>query len=335
MFDKLNRAYIVLLKLYCTTKIQFLFFQQMVQDLDARMTKMKIQVMERTAHAQDHRYKRMQRRLQGSLERNVAYKMVVDKHNISNTDDYHSALNGNYTYDALKPEVQKMMERLKPSYIREQKAKMQLKRSKDAQKMIIERNLEHPSLQTARDKERRERERQKREAGAGGAYDQTDQSHFKREHSDIVFPSAGSFLLSRWANTFTLSKTPTVEVVNPSPDKPSDAVGLSESQSGKLKAVSLAKPNIRRGGLLVSPRPSRRRLQPLSVDGRSQRSEASSYKTMSVDRVYHKRVRMDDSSADDDVAPFLSPEQQKKKRKKRYTLPPVNIKKGTVKIQIN
>ena len=176
-----------------------------MQELDARTTRMKMQVMERNALIQAHRFKRMQHKLRGNLERNLAYKMVVDEHNFTKSTDYHTALNANYTYDALRPEVQRMMERLKPRYIREQKAKLQFQRSKEAQKVIIERNLLHPSLPVAGTWQKGQRKDQWK-----FGVKEIVLGQLQRERSNSLVPSSGAVMLKRWAKAFNLPKLPAI-----------------------------------------------------------------------------------------------------------------------------
>lgn len=292
---------------------------------------MKVQLLEKHALVQDMRYKNMQKRLRDNLERNLAYRMVVDEHNFSHASDYQKALGANYTYDALKPEINKMMARLKPSYLREQKAKLQLQQSRDEQKNIIERNLEHPSLQTSSAREKRERERRK---GGGGGYNDVRMGRYRAE--EIPIASTGGFLLNRYANAFSGNI--------PQPDKDQSRKINPDEDDNEQQRLFQKVSRMRRESL-HSPTPSKfQKLKPLT-DSRSMKSMKSvmsgtnSLKTMSLGRGRLKKVKHvtmsepEEEEDEDQGSPRALNQNIKtdRKQKKRYTLPPVRVQKHHVK----
>ena len=314
--------------------ILFIYISQIIQDLEARMTKMHVHVLERNALTQQHRYKRMQRRLRDNLERNMAYQLVLGQRNIAKATDYKGALNGNYSYNALKPEVQRMIERMKPSYIREQKAKMQLQHSRELQESIIERNREHPSLLTEREREKQVRDKQRR----GTVMYSSTGFHGPNKSNEVCVSSSGTFLMSRWAKSLAVAKTPTETPDKEQLSRPNEMSQGDKDQNTKL-FTKLGPPLTRkthtRSRAMFSPslnkmkHPVSSSFETKSLKSlKSHSSRGLSPKAVSLGHNPRGRhVQLPSLDTSDHVTTPSEPGKEGKKRRRGYTLPPVKLRK--------
>lgn len=110
--------------------------------LENRFTKKKLDFLERETYIQRSKYERIKNRLVDNLQKRLAYKMVLKKHSISNAPDYSEALDKRYTYTAFKGEVKSMLKYMKPERMRERKARSLLHENQNSYDNIIFQNTQ-------------------------------------------------------------------------------------------------------------------------------------------------------------------------------------------------
>ena len=67
--------------------------------------------------------------------------MVLLENSFSNIPDYHSALDRDYSYHALRPKIMQTLQVIDPTYIREMRAKRNVERSRRQGEQIMQRSL--------------------------------------------------------------------------------------------------------------------------------------------------------------------------------------------------
>ncbi|OWF44586.1 uncharacterized protein LOC110458145 [Mizuhopecten yessoensis] len=108
--------------------------------VENRLKGIKLRFFDRHAEIDLRRRERERQVIMDSLKRTLAYKLVVEKHNLTHAVDYQKALDDDYSGTALRHEVKHMVEYMKPDQVRERKAKALISENRRRYNRIIQRN---------------------------------------------------------------------------------------------------------------------------------------------------------------------------------------------------
>ncbi|XP_060070773.1 uncharacterized protein LOC132550695 [Ylistrum balloti] len=108
--------------------------------VENKLTRIKLNFFDRHAEIDLRRRERERQTIMDSLKRTLAYKLVVEKHNVTNAVDYQKALDDDYSSTALRHDVKHMMQYMEPDKVRERKAKALINENRRRYTNIIQRN---------------------------------------------------------------------------------------------------------------------------------------------------------------------------------------------------
>ncbi|XP_033746286.1 uncharacterized protein LOC117331589 [Pecten maximus] len=108
--------------------------------VENKLTRIKLKFFDRHAEIDIRRRERERQAVMDSLKRTLAYKLVVEKHNVTNAPDYQKALNDNYSSTALRHDIKHMIQYMEPEKVRERKAKALINETRQRYNTIIQRN---------------------------------------------------------------------------------------------------------------------------------------------------------------------------------------------------
>ena len=115
-------------------------------------------VIERNTNIATAQLDSIAKEMKQSLLRTMAYKEVVARKTFSKITDRNERLNGKYTAYAMRFEINDQLKKLEPTYVRQQKARDQIDKSKRLMDKVIRRNLRTILSPRARERKRLMRE---------------------------------------------------------------------------------------------------------------------------------------------------------------------------------
>ncbi|XP_069141843.1 uncharacterized protein [Argopecten irradians] len=108
--------------------------------VENKLTRIKLRFFDRHAEIDLRRRERERQTIVDNLKRTLAYKLVVEKHSVTNATDYKKALDDDYSSEALRNDVKHMIRYMEPEKVRERKAKALINENRQRYDNIIQRN---------------------------------------------------------------------------------------------------------------------------------------------------------------------------------------------------
>ena len=126
--------------------------------MEKRFREHNMAVIERNTNIATAQLDSIAKEMKQSLLRTMAYKEVVARKTFSKITDRNERLNGKYTAYAMRFEINDQLKKLEPTYVRQQKARDQIDKSKRLMDKVIRRNLRTILSPRARERKRLMRE---------------------------------------------------------------------------------------------------------------------------------------------------------------------------------
>ncbi|XP_041379662.1 uncharacterized protein LOC121392571 [Gigantopelta aegis] len=102
-----------------------------INSLEAKLAKVKLNVLERNAIQSMHRIRHYEEKIQDLRRKTLAYQQVVAKHPIHSAPDYQKALDEKYTLHSFRHEIKEMLHKLHPDTIRKKCAQALIEASRE------------------------------------------------------------------------------------------------------------------------------------------------------------------------------------------------------------
>ena len=114
-----------------------------INSLEAKMARVKLNVLERNALHSMHRMEHYQEHIQDMRRKTLAYQRVVAKHPIHDAPDYFKALDEKYTLYSFRHEIKDMLHKLHPDTIRKKNAQVLIEASRERYQDAIHSSQEY------------------------------------------------------------------------------------------------------------------------------------------------------------------------------------------------
>lgn len=129
------------------SEILISLYLKALQKMDKMKVEFHLAIASRNISIWNNNVSRIRNRLADSLRKTVAYRAVAEEKSFTKIRD----LDQEYTFKGMKGEIQTMMHKMDPVYIREQKAKVEIDRARRVQEETMHKNLKKVTTQWKKD----------------------------------------------------------------------------------------------------------------------------------------------------------------------------------------